>query len=173
MSATLPESRELVDAAMDADTLDAAFERFYFDDDGVHLEELWRDVMKSPIVEPWKPMIEQTRAAFDAELYLPSVAALLPVMDGLAHSAWGRRFYKAKYRERFFADKLSSVEPNTVSYYLWRSVSTFVAAIFADASVTPPRRSSTVTGFCTVEDCRAVVGSTAYACSRPSTRSRT
>jgi hypothetical protein len=34
MNATLPECRELVDAATDADALDAAFERFYFDGDG-------------------------------------------------------------------------------------------------------------------------------------------
>lgn len=78
-------------------------------------------------------MLEQARDVFDRKLYLVCVAALLPILDGLAHRAWDREFHRKRRRKKFFDEKMATAEPNTATFYLWRSTRVFVETVFADA----------------------------------------
>jgi hypothetical protein len=140
MNATFSECRAILDAGTDATAVRAAFERFYLEENGAALEALWTDVIRSPVLETWRPMLVQTRAAFSAELFLPCVTGLLAVMDGVAHRAWDREFYKKKVRDRFFESKMNA-DIDVTTKYLWRSTRAFVDSVFAYADFandTPP-----------------------------------
>lgn len=107
MNADLDDCRELLDAATDAATLDAAFEKFYAERDGAYLDELLRDVLASPLLERWRPVLEEARKSLDLGLFRVTVAALIPVLDGLAHRGWDREFFRGDRRREFFAGKVA------------------------------------------------------------------
>lgn len=136
MHAPLSDVRDLLHAATDQASADAAFERYYAEDESC-LADLRRHVLKSPVLAPWKEWLDEALFAFDAGKYRVCVPSLVAIMDGVAHTYWHPEFFWKGNRRDFFAAELRKHEPGDVSHSMWLSIRAFVDTVFAKAESQP------------------------------------
>jgi hypothetical protein len=78
----------LAEHATNADTVDAAFLKYYTDHDGQAYKRLIRSLIDEPELQQCRGFLEEVRQSYDDGRYRVCVAALLPMLDHIAQRTW-------------------------------------------------------------------------------------
>lgn len=115
--------------------IDASLDKFF---QGAYLEELMRNIEREQKLNRFFPLLRQCRAAFERKDYLICIPALLVVLEG-ALAEFNPGLWRARDRNRFFAEKVSSTDVDAISHAVWRSMEVFFASVFKNGDFAGPQ----------------------------------
>jgi hypothetical protein len=131
MEATLPDIFSLVDMITDEASADAAFVWYFSQDDEVNLKTLIHGAVSNPLLDPWKPAIEEAIECLQDKKYRACIALLLPIVDGFYAQRFScHKFHIGKQREKFFETRLQAMADDSIEKLMWRSFIAFAETFF-------------------------------------------
>jgi hypothetical protein len=109
---------------------DAAFARFYADNDQESLTLLLADLRQHAKVADYSSLLEELAFGLDNDKHRLVVTALIPLFEGVARRCWVDGFWKTAAREKFFADKVAASTDKSFDRIAWAATRTFVAKLY-------------------------------------------
>lgn len=118
------------------DKLDAVYVRHYSKDNAKAARVVFPELMKSPVLEQWRPILRQCIATYKRRQYLVTVPSLLLTFEGLL----ARATKQTGTKMRAPTSKARADLPPGVDRLIWASVQTFVESLYAASDFTndPP-----------------------------------
>jgi len=131
MNASLPEFvRLLLVVPSGPEATDAAFARFYTENERESLLLLFTDLRQHERLAEFGELLEEIAFGLDHEKYRLVVTALIPVFEGVARRCWVDGFWQGKARNQFFDGKLDAAAPDSFDRILWSATRAFVERLY-------------------------------------------
>ena len=127
----------LAEHATNADTVDAAFLKYYTDHDGQAYKRLICSVIDEPELQQCRGFLEEVRQSYDDSRYRVCVAALLPMLDHIAQRTWDAPL-STQGKAHKSLERNIGVLPDSLTDYLWRSLKAFVDQVFVRSTRSKP-----------------------------------
>jgi hypothetical protein len=126
--------RDCVDLLLEApngpEATDAAFARFYADNEKQSLLLLLADLRQHERLSEFGALIEEIAFGLDHEKYRLAVTALLPLFEGVARSCWVDGFWQGTARDRFFEGKIAASTHDSFDRIVWSATRAFVGRLY-------------------------------------------
>lgn len=127
----------LAEHATNADTVDAAFLKYYTDRDSVAYTRLIGSLIEEPGLLQCRGFLEEVQQSYDDGRYRVCVAALLPMLDHIAQRTWDAPLSIQGKAHKSLERKIG-VLPDSLTDYLWRSLRAFVNQVFVRSTKSKP-----------------------------------
>ncbi len=131
MNASLRDSVDLLlESPNGPDATDAAFARFYADNEKESLLLLLADLRQHERLVEFGALIEEVAFGLDHEKYRLVVTALIPLFEGVARRCWVDGFWQGAARNQFFAAKIAASAPESFDRIVWSATRAFVERLY-------------------------------------------
>lgn len=122
--------RLLLEAPNGPEATDAAFARFYADNERESLLLLLADLRQHERLMEFGSLLEEVAFGLDYEKYRLVVTALIPLFEGVARRCWVDGFWQGVAREQFFRNKITSSAPTSFDRIIWSATRAFVERLY-------------------------------------------
>lgn len=120
----------LMEAPNGPEATDAAFTRFYADNEKESLLLLLTDLRQENRLVEFGALLEEVAFGLDHEKYRLVVTALLPLFEGVARRCWVDGVWQGAAREQFFKSKIADADPDSFDRVLWSATQAFVERLY-------------------------------------------
>jgi hypothetical protein len=127
----------IVEQSTSYEKADAAFLKYYTDNDGEAYERLMDLLIDDGELQECKTLLEEVRQSYADGRFRVCVCALLPVLDHIAQKNWDAPFGDHSNANKSLERKIG-VLPDSFTDYFWRSIKAFVDRVFEGAGKSKP-----------------------------------
>lgn len=138
MWATPAEVSHILEAATKRH-IDDVFLDYYEADGGANYRQLKSYLLRRESLIRWRPLIEQCFTAFEYDLYLVVVPAMITVVEGAIATVGGADAWRQKDPKQTAKRLLGRSAKDSVKRVIWSSVDAFVSHLFEDRSFADTR----------------------------------
>jgi hypothetical protein len=110
------------------------FVEFYTQNDSERYRLLRGRLVSSSRLQPCCELLVQCCSAYEREDFLIAVPSLILVLEGSLAAPEKAEFVKESHRREFFAGKVTSLPPDSMYRFIWRSIETFVGRLYQSDS---------------------------------------
>lgn len=129
MWATPAETKEIL-LLSDTNEPDAIFQHFYESDNAAHYRSLKSSLLGSSKLTRWHPLIRQCFQAYEQDLFLVVVPAMLTVIEGAIAGDKGTPWWREKDPKQTVKVRLARERDDAMSRAVWASVDAFLSHVF-------------------------------------------
>ena len=140
LDATPRETVHIIDSITDEASADAAYLAYFTSFDGYHLNVLIEKTVVNPMLQHWKPWLEEAAFCLREKKYRVCISSLLPILDGLCARQFALPQFQSKSRrQRFLDDRRQQVaNSSSIVRFEWLAFIGFVETVFSDLDFSNP-----------------------------------